>query len=122
MGKENAILSLFKEQKVDYIYNSKEQIILFPCFECFDEVEMCTNTTNWKCSKCYNNGNLLSLIRYFNNGHILKTRIYNPKREKKKINLMIQNSIKQSPEMKDKLSNIELKFNELLQYFEKKTS
>lgn len=122
MGKESAILSFLKEQKLDYIYNSNEHIIQFPCFECFNEVEMCTNTTNWKCSKCANKGNLLYLIRYFSNGHILKAKIYNPKREKKKINLMIQNLIKQSPEMKGKLSNIELKINELLHYYEKKTS
>lgn len=122
MGKENVILSFLKEQKVDYIYDSKEQIIHFPCFECFDEVEMCTNTTNWKCSKCYNKGNILTLVRYFSKGHLLKARVYNPKREKMKINLIIQNLIKQSPEMKDKLSNIEFKINELLKYYAKKTS
>ncbi|WP_047986079.1 hypothetical protein [Ornithinibacillus californiensis] len=122
MGKENAILSFFKEQKVDYIYSSKEQVIIIPCFECLNEVKMCSNTTNWKCSHCNNNGNLLSLIRFLSNGHILKAKVYNPKREKKKINNMMQNLIKQSPEMTDRLSNIECKINELLQYYEKKTS
>lgn len=122
MGKENVLLSFFKEQKVDYIYNSKEQVIRFPCFNCLNEIEMCTNTTKWKCLSCNNNGNILSLIRFFSNGNIVNAKIYNPKREKKKIILMLQNLKKQYPEINDKLIKIELNINELLLYYKKKTS
>lgn len=122
MGKENAILSFFKEQKVDYIYIFKDQIILFPCFECFEEVEMCTNTTNWKCSKCNNNGNLLILIRHLSKGNVLKGKLYNPTREKKKINLMMKELINENPDIKGKLKNIEWNINELLLYYKKKTT
>jgi hypothetical protein len=122
MGKENVILSFFKKHKIDYIYIAIDQLIICPCIECHAEVELCVDTTNWCCLNCRRNGNLLDMIKYFKQGNIMDTKIYNPKKEKKQILEQINIMIKSSPELESKLLNVKSRMSNLLAYYENKTS
>lgn len=122
MGCENAIFSFFKQNNVDYLIQPKEQLVLFPCMNCGTAIEMCTVTTNWNCSNCNQQGNLVQLIKYFKDGNNLTIKIFNPKREKKHIMHMIQSLIKKYPDMEKEIIKIETKVDQIMQYYEKNPS
>lgn len=64
MGKVYAYLSFFKENKIDYIYHSKSQLIEFPCIYCLNNTFMCSQTSVWRCTNCGQGGNIISLFEY----------------------------------------------------------
>ncbi|MBT2636435.1 hypothetical protein [Bacillus sp. ISL-39] len=60
MSKHLVAIAFLKESKIDY--RLEKDKIVFPCFNCYSEVEMEQSTTNWNCAFCNNAGTLRHLI------------------------------------------------------------
>lgn len=120
MDNTNIILSFFKENKVDYALKYGGEFVLFPCLNCGSTTEICTVTTYWTCDLCNHNGNLIVLIKHFKNGHKLTRKIYNPKKEKLKINDLFQILKNKNPTIRTELLDIENRILNLILYYEKK--
>lgn len=73
-------VSFFKERKLSYFLDKKKSVIVFPCPKCEREATMSVHTTDWECSNCGNDGNLVKLMN-MNNITMKTTTIYNPKKE-----------------------------------------
>lgn len=119
MGSVNAILSFFKENKVDYALKKNEQIVMFPCLYCESTVEMCTLTTYWNCDSCNENGNLLILIKYFKEGNKLIAKVYNPKKEQQIIGNKFKCLTNKFPALKNDLVDIENRVMQLIIHYKK---
>lgn len=121
-GKEYVVLAFFKEKKIDYIYNSEEQIIAFSCFDCQQRIEMCSITTTFRC-QCGLQGSLLTLIQLTRQNYI-QHKIYNPKLERQSINRMLNKLLSNdlSNSNQQILRSTINKINDLIDYYEKNSS
>lgn len=116
------ILSFFKENKIDYIYFYEDQTLTFPCYNCFEEASMCLISTNWKCESCKQTGTLLHIIKHLKEENIIeKAKIFNPKSELTHVSKVLYRIEKSYPELHDKLRDLDLRINRIIQYYEKKT-
>ncbi|OIJ13810.1 hypothetical protein BKP35_08505 [Anaerobacillus arseniciselenatis] len=110
MGKEYAVLSFFKQKKIDYLFLPEKNQVVIPCPHCGKPINMCTDTTEWDCHRCETNGNLINFIKGVQKGEI-KSKIYNPKRERKELLQMIhklrtETNREQIDKMKEKLDRL----------------
>ncbi|WP_316571356.1 hypothetical protein [Neobacillus sp. YIM B06451] len=119
-GQEYVVLAFFKEKKIDYIYYEQDKLIAFPCLNCQQKLNMCSITTFFSCA-CGYEGNLISLIK---SSFPKDIRLYNPKKEKKEINKMLNKlSIKSLSDCNKKtIDKAIIKINNLIEYYEKNGS
>lgn len=114
-SKKRVALSFFKEKKLPYRLSKEGTVIFFSCLHCCKEAEMLTETTQWECSHCSNEGNLLALIQIPNKEKVKETSFFNPIQTQKDI-------LKKLNELEDAEAAviIQEKIKNLVAYYEKK--
>lgn len=121
-GQEYVVLAFFKEKNIDYIYNSSENIVEFPCLRCYMKVKMCTINTLFQCENCNLDGNIITLIKSENLPTTAK--VYNPKREiiaiKQSFERLLSKDL--SNNTFKSIERIKLKVENLIDFYNKNTS
>lgn len=116
MSREYVYLSFFKENKIDYIYHSEMNNIVFPCLYCEHTAKMCSITSEWSCSNCRNYGTLIHLIDF---ARVNSFRgMYIPGKEKKSLAQMLHRLSKKYPEDQS-ITIVREKVRRLINYYEK---
>jgi hypothetical protein len=78
-------LSFFKENKIGYYYDDKNQQVIFNCHDCSLEVILDLMSTNWQCKHCGVNGNLKTLINLQVKGSLNQQEVFKPELELKRM-------------------------------------
>jgi ribosomal protein L37AE/L43A len=122
MGKHYVMLSFFKTKKIDYIFDSKNMVILFPCPHCWEQAKMNAISSEWQCKSCNQFGNLLSVLKV-NDTDPIKAKIekFDPKKERLQINHIFVKVFNNQLDSKleSDLVKLKVKLNDLLDHYEK---
>jgi len=115
LGQAYTALGFLKRSKVDYMFDGK-RYIEFPCFICGEKIAMDAVTTQWECTNCNKDGNIISLDRLLKTKgeDIRRHKIYNPKREKAEIRRTLLNAAAKYND--DKLASLIDKIDTLLEF------
>ncbi|MGR3765257.1 hypothetical protein [Rossellomorea sp. NS-SX7] len=113
-------LSFFKEQKISFFYNKKEERIYFPCPICDETVFLEIESANWFCQACDEGGTLKVLINFSNTGSLSTKKVYNPTKEKRDIRILYKNllSSTQDEKLKSRFEYFMNKVENLIEYFD----
>lgn len=116
MSKGYVYLSFFKSNNITYNYHASTQTIEFPCIHCQNAAIMCSQSSQWDCSYCRENGNIVSLIEYSKGNTFGK--IFVPKREQQIIMKLLNRLLNKYPDEK-RLLHLDEKVKKLIEYYEK---
>jgi hypothetical protein len=119
VSKAKLALSFLKECKVEYWYDHGD--IRFPCFYCYYEALMNTDSTKWHCMHCKHSGGLFDLIQLKNadqiNKELKNAKVFNPVAERRRIRRSFERLIKDTqPDISDRVEELYEKTEELLNW------